>query len=105
MLSEGQALSGRREDRVRAGAQLLFLPGGLRGLPHRRLPGGGGLIQICLFLSFQVKREPRAERMPALTMDRGMAPSAVSYRFGFGAGKQEVYKQTDKQTKTEENQA
>ena len=36
---------------------------------------------------------------------RACPTQAVSYRFGFGAGKQEVYKQTDKQTKTEENQA
>ena len=44
------AVSGRRKIRLRAGAELLFLPGRGRCLSGGSIPGGGGLFQVPLFL-------------------------------------------------------
>ena len=45
-LSQGRTVSGGGEDRLRAGAELLLLSGGVRGLPHRGVSGGGGVFQV-----------------------------------------------------------
>lgn len=37
---------------MRAGTQLLLLPGGNRGLPHRSLSNGGRLVKIPLFVLY-----------------------------------------------------
>ena len=47
---EGRNLSGEGKGRLRAGAQLLFLPGRIGRLPHRLVSGGGGVFKIQLFL-------------------------------------------------------
>ena len=45
-LPQGRTVSGGGENRLRAGAELLLLSGGLRGLPHRGVSGGGGLFKF-----------------------------------------------------------
>ena len=45
-------LSGKGKGSLRAGAELLFLSGGSRGMSDRFLSGGGRLIEIQLFLLY-----------------------------------------------------
>ena len=47
---EGQNLSGQWENGLRAGAQLLFLPGSIGCLSDRLVSGSGGVVEIQLFL-------------------------------------------------------
>ena len=50
-LPQGRTVSGRRENRLRAGAELLLLPGSLRSLPHWGVSGGSGVFQVQLLRS------------------------------------------------------
>ena len=61
-----------------AGAELLFLPGGLRGLPHWGVSGGGGVFQVPLFLTECIRCGMCVQACPT---------NAVRFRYGFGEGK------------------
>ena len=43
---KGSLYQGAGKNRLRAGAELLFLSRGVRGLSHRGVSGGGGLIEV-----------------------------------------------------------
>ena len=49
---QGWTVSGRGEDRLRAGAELLFLPGSVGRVSHRGVSGGGWVFQVQLLLLY-----------------------------------------------------
>ena len=57
-LLQGKSLSGGVKNRLRAGAELLFLSRGVRGLSHRLLSGGGGLIEVPFLLLYHRLSHP-----------------------------------------------
>lgn len=50
---KGEHISGKRKSRMCAGIELLFLSGGSRCLPDRRISGSGRRIKISFFLLYK----------------------------------------------------
>ena len=65
-LPQGRTVSGCGKDRLRAGTELLFLPGSLRRLSYRCVSGGGGLVKVQLLLLYH--RFPHFAGSPAGTL-------------------------------------
>ena len=81
---KGGLYQGDGEDRLRAGAELLLLPGGLRSLSHRGVSGGGGVFQVQLLLLYH--RLSHSAGSPAGTLYLRLS---VSLRLVSGAAAQD----------------
>ena len=75
---KGGLYQGGGEDCLRAGAELLLLSGGLRSLSHRGVSGGGGLVQVQLFLLYHRLPHPAGRAAGALYLRLSLPLRVVS---------------------------